>query len=97
MKLSGKVPEDSQRDEPKEPKKDKNEDHECVICMERQAEISLSGCNHEFCESCIQQWNQKSHTCPMCRQEAEYGSDDWVITVKNGSLGDYFVKVLSEL
>lgn len=29
---------------------------ECMICLENKANVSLPGCNHEFCEDCITAW-----------------------------------------
>eukprot|EP01116_Phalansterium_solitarium_P009928 TRINITY_DN24283_c0_g1_i1.p1 TRINITY_DN24283_c0_g1~~TRINITY_DN24283_c0_g1_i1.p1 ORF type:complete len:232 (-),score=27.40 TRINITY_DN24283_c0_g1_i1:104-799(-) len=53
---------------------------ECIICMERKAEIMLP-CTHAFCSTCINAWRTKSDACPMCRRDStNSGSDDWVLT-----------------
>ena len=41
----------------------------CVICQQDfQSPVSLSMCQHTFCEACLQQWLNVSNTCPICRQ-----------------------------
>ncbi|XP_033752080.1 RING finger protein 141-like [Pecten maximus] len=57
------------------------EDTECCICMENKSEIILA-CNHKFCESCIDQWNDSSRTCPICRAKVRSRDDTWVLTEK---------------
>lgn len=54
---------------------------ECCICMENKSEIIL-GCSHKFCESCIDQWNVTSRTCPICRARVRGSDDTWVLTEK---------------
>ena len=45
------------------------DDLECVICQQDfQSPVSLSMCQHTFCEACLQQWLNVSNTCPICRQ-----------------------------
>jgi hypothetical protein len=44
---------------------------ECAICSEEYSEINAKitlKCKHEFCESCITKWINKSNTCPTCRR-----------------------------
>jgi len=43
------------------------EDDECTICMDGRFEVVLH-CSHSFCEQCFLFWQQKSDTCPICRQ-----------------------------
>jgi len=50
------------------------EESECVICMERKAQIVLP-CTHAFCEDCLSVWRQKSATCPMCRTTISNNND----------------------
>ncbi|OWF42947.1 RING finger protein 141-like [Mizuhopecten yessoensis] len=57
------------------------EEMECCICMENKSEIIL-GCSHKFCESCIDQWNVTSRTCPICRAKVRSTDDTWVLTEK---------------
>jgi len=43
----------------------------CAICSEEYSEINAKitlKCKHEFCESCITKWINKSNTCPTCRR-----------------------------
>jgi len=55
-------------------------DNECAICMDKKAEMVLE-CTHAFCEKCIQGWQRKSNTCPMCRCKIQKNNDDdWVLT-----------------
>mmetsp|Transcript_2999 Transcript_2999/g.3361 ORF Transcript_2999/g.3361 Transcript_2999/m.3361 type:complete len:203 (+) Transcript_2999:17-625(+) len=56
-------------------------DNECVICMERDAETCLP-CNHAFCNPCLKEWENKSGgTCPMCRCDfATADEENWVLT-----------------
>ncbi|XP_069132504.1 RING finger protein 141-like [Argopecten irradians] len=57
------------------------EELECCICMENKSEIILA-CSHKFCESCIDQWNVSSQTCPICRAKVRSTDDTWVLTEK---------------
>ncbi|XP_060086394.1 RING finger protein 141-like [Ylistrum balloti] len=57
------------------------EEMECCICMENKSEIILA-CSHKFCESCIDQWNVSSRTCPICRAKVRSTDDTWVLTEK---------------
>ena len=41
----------------------------CVICKQPlQSPVSLSICNHTFCQACIKIWLSRNQTCPTCRQ-----------------------------
>ena len=54
-------------------KKDDDDDDSaiCSICDENIISVQLS-CGHFFCKNCIQTWiNNKSKTCPMCRDAIE--------------------------
>ena len=45
----------------------KLENEICVICQEsKSGKIGFLVCTHSFCHSCIQEWFQQSHTCPIC-------------------------------
>lgn len=50
------------------------DDEKCAICLlpnenlDGQKYLKLP-CNHEFHDSCILPWIQKTNSCPMCRQE----------------------------
>jgi SNF2 family DNA or RNA helicase len=39
----------------------------CTICDEQCTEFCVLPCEHEFCPSCVRQWQTRSDTCPMCR------------------------------
>ncbi len=42
----------------------------CVICLEdleAGVEVTAMPCSHEFHRSCLSNWLEKSHLCPLCR------------------------------
>ena len=39
----------------------------CCICMEHQIECVLT-CFHAYCRNCIDEWNERDPTCPLCRK-----------------------------
>lgn len=41
---------------------------DCVICLQKIKDKSITACNHEFCRECILQWVIKKHNCPICRR-----------------------------
>jgi hypothetical protein len=45
-------------------------DYSCSICIDviDEETITLKRCGHTFHKFCIQQWYQKSNTCPLCRR-----------------------------
>lgn len=47
----------------------------CPICLtdykKTDAPVVTLDCGHMFCEACIEQWRQRSHTCPLCRSAME--------------------------
>lgn len=56
-------------------------DVECVICMDRKAEVILP-CSHMYCEQCFDEWQGTHKTCPMCRATVRSGQDTWVLSEK---------------
>lgn len=75
------------------------DENECVICMESRAQIALN-CNHAFCERCLQQWKQRSDTCPVCRQLNSTDENDvWVLTGEPSTedLANYFSEFLDSI
>lgn len=75
------------------------DESECVICMENKAQIALN-CNHAFCEKCLQQWKQRSDTCPVCRQLNSTDENDvWVLTGEPSTedLANYFSEFLDSI
>lgn len=41
----------------------------CVICLETITNKTVCiPCYHEFCSSCILEWNLQNNTCPLCRK-----------------------------
>jgi len=44
------------------------EDEECcAICMGCDDDIRETVCGHRFCQSCLERWAMRKHTCPACR------------------------------
>ena len=41
---------------------------DCVICLQKIKDKSITPCNHEFCRECILQWVIRNHNCPICRR-----------------------------
>ncbi|KAH3758895.1 hypothetical protein Pelo_9277 [Pelomyxa schiedti] len=72
-------------------------DDECVICMERQSSVVLE-CTHSFCKQCIDDWMQKSETCPMCRAHTQRDeAEGWVLTPSsNDEISQYFADFLND-
>ncbi|ESN97736.1 hypothetical protein HELRODRAFT_185893 [Helobdella robusta] len=54
---------------------------ECVICMDRKAQIILP-CLHQYCEQCIDEWQDTHHSCPVCRASVDTSEDAWVLSEK---------------
>ncbi|XP_019706135.1 uncharacterized protein [Elaeis guineensis] len=43
---------------------------QCVICLENfeaGVEVTMMPCSHEFHHTCLSQWLELSHLCPVCR------------------------------
>lgn len=58
------------------------EDEKCAICL--LPNENLSGqkfmklpCNHEFHDTCILPWLEKTNSCPMCRQEMKTDDQEY--------------------
>lgn len=52
---------------------------ECCICLDRKPDLILP-CLHLFCQTCIEQWNMNSKTCPVCQEKLDSAEDGWVIS-----------------
>lgn len=58
------------------------DDEKCAICLlpnenlEGQKYLKLP-CNHEFHDTCILPWLEKTNSCPMCRQEMKTDDQDY--------------------
>ena len=50
-------------------KKKSREVGECVLCMDRLKEITLTKCGHLFCWSCITKYLQYQPSCPLCKSK----------------------------
>lgn len=43
---------------------------ECIICLQTINQlVGKLECNHSFCFSCIELWNKKNKSCPLCRMD----------------------------
>jgi hypothetical protein len=40
----------------------------CSICLGAMTNPRTTRCGHTFCTACLQSWQQRSRSCPMCRQ-----------------------------
>jgi len=46
-----------------------DEDIECCICMEKNAQEWIrTQCNHSFHRECLNNWTNTNNTCPICRK-----------------------------
>jgi hypothetical protein len=55
-----------------------SDDDICCICMEDKTNVILA-CTHNFCETCIKEWNITSQTCPICRKKSN-DDDCFILT-----------------
>lgn len=59
-----------------------SDDEKCAICLvpnenlDGQKFLKLP-CNHEFHDTCIMPWLEKTNSCPMCRQEMKTDDPDY--------------------
>ena len=44
---------------------------ECPICkgLVEESKTITTDCAHQFCYSCLDKWEEKNNSCPMCRKE----------------------------
>jgi len=77
---------------------DSEEETECIICMEKRAEVVLP-CTHKFCQKCLDSWSEKSETCPMCRCLTTDHSDQfWIVDDTNDEqVNNYLVHFLEQI
>ncbi|KAL5481925.1 hypothetical protein EMCRGX_G022200 [Ephydatia muelleri] len=45
------------------------EHFKCVICMGRIRAATVTHCGHRYCETCIAEWINLKHKCPMCNAD----------------------------
>jgi hypothetical protein len=45
----------------------------CPICLETlKRKVSLVPCSHKFCVRCIDQWQSRNNSCPVCRTQISF-------------------------
>lgn len=49
----------------------------CCVCLDRLPQVSLP-CAHSFCPLCIQEWQLRSNSCPLCREESTV-DEQWLL------------------
>jgi Zn-finger nucleic acid-binding protein len=48
-------------------------DNSCPVCLEQLDTSVTTGCNHVFCEKCIDEWFDRGETsCPLCRTSIKH-------------------------
>ncbi len=83
---------------------DRSEANHCPVCLDELVEpITLVGCQHSYCLSCISSWFSHSYSttnevkfnavCPLCKAPAAYflrfvGGNVKVFTVHNDNIGN---------
>ncbi|XP_003741161.1 RING finger protein 141 [Galendromus occidentalis] len=53
------------------------DDDLCCVCLDRLPQVSLP-CAHSFCPNCIQEWQLRSNSCPLCREESSV-DEQWLL------------------
>lgn len=58
------------------------DDEKCAICLVPNEDLNGQKflklpCNHEFHDTCILPWLEKTNSCPMCRQEMKTDDQDY--------------------
>lgn len=52
---------------------------ECCICLDRKTDLILP-CEHVFCSTCIEKWNENHDKCPICQTGLKSINDSWVLS-----------------
>ena len=49
---------------------------QCCVCIEEiKHDLHTTHCGHRFHTKCLDTWKQKNKTCPMCREDLDFGED----------------------
>jgi len=56
-----------------------NEELTCSICSELFVSAVSLQCVHTFCKLCIEQWEETSNTCPICRVKIEQQASNYIL------------------
>ncbi|CAO1424446.1 unnamed protein product [Diamesa serratosioi] len=60
----------------------KPEDEKCAICLLPNKNLNgqkflILPCSHEFHDTCIKPWLEKTNSCPLCRSEMKTDDEDY--------------------
>ncbi|XP_031623700.1 RING finger protein 141-like [Contarinia nasturtii] len=58
---------------------DEESSFECCICLDRKTDLILP-CEHVFCSTCIERWNENHDKCPLCQTKLTGMNDSWVLS-----------------
>ena len=72
---------------PDPPTADEDDSRVCSICVTNSVDVALP-CLHAFCRQCIEDWNGRDATCPLCRRKADAATDEDVWVMNGGSEAD---------
>ena len=50
---------------------------QCCVCLEdvTYKTCITTTCNHKFHTKCLNSWKERKKSCPMCRENLDFGSD----------------------
>ncbi len=67
------------REDPVSKEMEESEIIDCSICLSTKSEI-ITGCNHQFCKNCVNNWVIIKNICPYCRSDLFYEN---IFTIKH--------------
>ena len=41
----------------------------CTICFVEMTDATITKCGHSFCKDCIEEWINRNHECPTCKEK----------------------------
>jgi len=62
---------------------------QCCVCLEniQQKTCITTVCKHKFHTDCLKKWKEKNKSCPMCRENLDFGDD--ILGMQDISDNDY--------
>ena len=49
---------------------------QCCVCIEDiKTDLHTTYCGHRFHTRCLNNWKEKNKTCPICRENLDFGDD----------------------